>query len=325
MTTQSKCFFNFTREFSNRVGNMTSFVWASYCGLWHIHKTGNALSNLSSNPEWKKIEDYLVDGVPDRGGIDLRHITSKQWPEHQNAFSEFILMQGSILYEEWCLSLASVTNTPGKKVKAETFQFPSGATSQKWTNWRALDMLPHGTVAESRFLKQEVQPGLLALYASNITHVDALLTWYRFFKELRNSMIHYGGAVRPENITAYTKARLTTLKTIGMKRDFSGTAPVLGTKIQLTLSDAVLMLGIIQRLAYAFDAKYCHTQLAEAALQNWLKDALVIIRPPVETTGIRKTTWIKNFLSHNGGITPKSLVAAEQWLKNSGLVHIKTV
>lgn len=325
MTKQSKCFFDFTREFSNRVGDITSFVWASYCGLWHIHKSGNALASLSSNPEWKKIEDYLVDGVPDRGGIDLHHITSKPWSEHQVAYSEFILTQGAILYEEWCGSLARVTTTPGKKVKAETFQFPSGATSQKYTNWHALDMSPPGIMVESSFLKNEVQPGLVALYASNIANIDALLRWYRFFKELRNSMIHHGGAVRPENIAAYTSAATMSLKTTGMKRDFTGSAPVLGTKIQLSLSDAVLLLGIIQRLAYAFDAKYCHTQLAETTLRNRLKEALVTIYPPIEAKAARKTTWIKNFLSHSGGITPKSLVASEQWLKNSGLVIIKTV
>ena len=99
---------------------------------------------------------------------------------------------------------------------------------------------------------------------------------------------------------------------------------MLGAKIQLSLSDAVLLLGIIQRLAYAFDAKYCHTQLAEAVLKDKLKEALVTIQPPVAAKAAKKTSWIKNFLSHRGGISPKSLVAAEQWLKSLGLVNIKT-
>ena len=302
---------------------MTSFVWASYSGLWQIHQSAKAIGDLSTKPEWKKIEDYLVGSVPDRGGIDLREITSKSWSEHQAAYSDFILTQGAILYEEWCAALADMSVTAGKKVKSETFQFPSGSTSSKWMNWAVLDV--PGTVAESVFLKNEVQPALLALYHSNITHLDALLKWYRFFKEARNSVTHHGGVMRQENVDAYNSAMLTPLKSAGMKRDFGGACPVPGSKVQFSLADAVLLLGIIQRLAYAFDAKHCHGSLAEADLCSRIKDALLKSPPPREATVTRKASWIKKFLSHRGGITPNSLATAESWLSTNNLVSIRTI
>lgn len=273
--------------------------------------------------EWKKIEDYLVGGIPDRGGIDLRQITSKNWSEHQVAYSDFILTQGAILYEEWCVALANIVVIVGKKVKSETFQFPSGSASKKSTNWAELDV--PGILGESSFLKNEVQPALLTLYRQNITHLDALLKWYRFFKEVRNAVAHHGGVMRQENVKAYNSAISTPLKSIGMKRNFGGVCPVLGSKVQLSLSDSVLLLGIIQRLAYAFDAKYCHVTLAEANLRIRIREALAKSPPRKVATVIRKENWINNFLSHRMGITPNSLTAAESWLSSNGLVSIRTI
>jgi len=323
MPVQSKCFYPFTKEFGNRIGEMTSFVWASYAGLWHIHRTATALSGLSSKPEWKKIEDYLIDGVPDRGGIDLKLITSKNWEEHQSVYSDFIMTQAAVLYEEWCGELASLTLTSPLKIKSETFQFPSGATSRNWTNWAKLD--DAGVIASSAFLTSEVQPKLLTMYESNIRNLDGLLKWYRFYKELRNAKTHHGGISRQENVDTYTEAIKTPLKSLGLKRDYSGSAPAVGKIEKISLSDAVLMLAIIQRLAYAFDAKYCHTILAEEDLSNRLKAVLTYVTPPVQALTARKETWIRNFMERHAAVTPADISETEKWLSTNGLIKIRTI
>lgn len=323
MKIQGKCFYRFTRSFSDRVGSTTSFVWASYCGLWHIHKSASALGSLSEKPRWKKIEDYLVGEVPGRGGIDLHDISSKTWEDHQASYSDFILTQGAILYEDWSKSLGEMALVPGKKIKAETFQFPSSATSGKWTNWSALDV--PGVLPASSFLKNEVQPALLTAYAKNISSLDVLLNWYRFYKELRNSIAHHGGLVRQENIDAYDIASSGSLLSAGIKRNFSGVRPILGRKIKLELHDAVLFLAIIQRLSLAFDAKFCHTTHAETNLIARLKDALAASPAPYELTAERKSSWIKKFLMHRGGVTPNSLPVAEAWLKSNDVLTIRVI
>lgn len=302
---------------------MASFIWASYGGLWHVHRQGTVLAELSSNPNWKKIEQHVFDGVPDRGGIDLKEITSTSWAGHQANYSEFILTQGAILYEEWCGQLALMTQAPPKKVKAETFQFPSNPSGGKFVNWSAIDA--PGVLQESSFLKAEVQPALLTTYASNVTHLDALLKWYRFFKEARNSVVHHGGIARTENVTAYAKAATTPLKSIGMKRDFSGAPPVVGAKIDLSLADSVLLLGIIQRLSYGFDAKYCHTSQAEVELKDRIRCALLESPAPKQATAQKRASWVKNFLVHRAGISPQSYATAEQWLRAGGLINIKAI
>lgn len=302
---------------------MTSFIWASYAGLWSIYKSGTELSGLSSTPEWKKIANHLTAGIPDQGGIDLKVITGKPWAEHQGIYTNFILTQGAILYEEWTSRMAEMTLTPGKKVTAETYQFPSGSFSRNYINWSALDL--SGAIAKSPFLTSEVQPRLLVAHAKNISSLDALLKWYRYFKELRNSVAHHGGVASQRTIDAYIAASATTLSNAGMNRDLTSSAPVLGKKISIPLADAVLFLGLVQRLAFAFDAKYCTTTHAEMDIQARIQSAAKKHPPPVEATAQKKLAWIKNFLNHGANIAVASIQNAESWLKSNGLVNIKQI
>lgn len=302
---------------------MTSFIWASYAGLWSIFNSGKQLAGLSSKPEWKKIADHLTKGIPDLGGIDLKVISDQPWSEHQKTYTNFILTQGAILYEEWAGQLAESTLTPGKKVKAETYQFPSGSTSSKYINWSALDA--SGAILTSAFLTSEVQPRLLITHAANIANLDAMLKWFRYFKELRNSIAHHGSIASQRAVDAYAAASPTALSNSGMSRDLISAAPVLGKKVSIPLSDAVLFLGLIQRLAFAFDAKYCYTNHAELDLKNRITSALQKHPAPKETTGQKKQVWIKNFLNHKANIAVASSQNAESWLKSHALVNIKQI
>jgi hypothetical protein len=302
---------------------MTSFIWASYAGLWSIYKSGTELAGLSSTPEWKKIANHLTSGIPDQGGIDLKVITSKPWPNHQETYTNFILTQGAILYEEWTGRLAEATATAGKKVKAETYQFPSGTTSSKYINWSALDS--SAAISTSSFLTSEVQPKLLTAHATNITNLDALLKWYRYFKELRNSIAHHGGKASQRAVDAYIAASAVKLSSAGMSRDLTSSAPVLGKQVSIPLADAVLFLGLIQRLAFAFDAKYCTTSHAEIGLKARIQFSAAKHPPPIEATAQKKQAWIKNFLNHRINITITSIHNAESWLKTNGLVNIKEI
>lgn len=177
----------------------------------------------------------------------------------------------------------------------------------------------------SPFLTSEVQPKLLTAHATNITNLDALLKWYRYFKELRNSIAHHGGKASQQAIDAYNAASSATLSNAGMSRDLTSGAPSLGKQVAIPLADAVLFLGLIQRLAFAFDAKYCGTNHAEIDLIARIKSATAKHPPPIEATAQRREAWIKNFLNHKANIVVTSIQSAESWLKTNGLVNIRQI
>jgi len=218
-----------------------------------------------------------------------------------------------------------VTCDPGtpKKVKAETYQFPSGTTSPKYINWSQFDA--SSSLTTSNFLATEIQPKLLSTHAKNIAHLDALLNWYRYFKELRNAIAHHGGHVSQRVVDAFDAAQATSLVAAGMGRNLASGKPVLATKVQLPLGDAVLFLGLIQRLAFAFDAKYCSTAVAEVDLKDRVTREVGKHAPPREAVQQKIDSWLTNFFRHKLNIVPGSLPNAASWLKTNGLVNIKKI
>ena len=315
-------FYTFTSEFSKRVGSAGSFIWASYAGLWHLRERALEFGKVSGTPEWQRISDHLIGSAPGAGGVDLQPIANSPWSATETAFCDLILTQGAITYEEWCADLAKMTIAAGKKVKAETYQFPATARSGKWTNWSELDA--PGVLSISSFLDAQIRPGLTTTFAGNISNLDATLKWYRHFKEMRNAVAHHGGVARLENEQAYDTAVAVPLTSIGIRRNYGSPRPTAGTRIALSVADATLFLAVIQRLALAFDAKFCHTVAAESHLADRIRAALVSARPPGAAAKAKKLQWISGFLRRGVHVYPASLDEAEKWLSGAHLLSIKT-
>lgn len=318
---QRTSFYTFTSEFSDKVGNAGSFIWASYAGLWHLRQKAIELGAVSSVPEWQKISDHLIGSVPGGGGVDLQPLVSSSWSAIETTFSDLILTQGAIHYEDWCVELARKTVAPATKVKAETYQFPAAARSPNWTNWSELDA--PGVLPTSRFLDSQIKPGLMAAFATNVSHLDATLKWYRHFKEMRNAVAHHGGFARLSNEQAYDAAAVVPLSKIGIRRDYASPRPVSGTRVSISVADATLFLAVIQRLALAFDAKFCHTVAAEAHLADRVRAALIKARPPGAAPRDKRLRWIGGFLRRGVHVYAASLDKAEEWLRDTALVSIR--
>jgi hypothetical protein len=165
-----------------------------------------------------------------------------------------------------------------------------------------------------------VQPDLLALRANNIKHLDDLLRWYRFFKEMRNCVAHDGGTVSAKVANAFSLAAAMPLTKIGIRRDFSGPTPIAGGALDIATKDAILMLPVIVRIANAFDAKYCSTSDAEQDLRRRIADKLATKPVPNGRTLTGKQKWFQGFFPRHVGITPGSWPATFNWLTLHGLL-----
>lgn len=316
-----RSFYSFTNEFSQRVGDIGSFIWASYAGLWHLREQALDYGATSSTPEWQRISERVVGEAPGAGGVDLQPLVTSPWQRSEEFFCDLILSQGAIAFEEWSAELAKMCQVGGLKVKAESFQFPSGSTG-KATNWAVLET--HGVLPSSPFLEFQIRPFLLSEFASNINQIDQLLLWYRHFKELRNTVAHHGSVARVANEEAYDAAIVTPLKDLGIRRDYVSPRPVAGCRISITVADATLFLAIIQRAAYAFDAKFCHTLGAEMHLSDRVRQALLKARPPGAATKEKKRKWITAFLRRGVHVRATSVEEVEKWLSSKNLLKIKT-
>lgn len=270
-------FFPQTQAFEVQIGNANSFLWACYSGLWHLFSEARRLHDTLGVEDWKKAEKYLMPGAPGAGGVDLRQIAIRRdWPQHEDEFEQNILIQMSVLYEDWATSVCAHID-PGFERAAELLQFPSSMPRTKfraawpktWVAWKAvIDANP------SSLIQSEFQPPLLTRYTREIAQIDALLRWYRFFKECRNSRVHAGGFHSQASVDAYAAANVATLKSCGIRRDLTlAKAPIVGEPASIGTRGALLGLAVVSHLANAFDAILCHSQACQAHMLAKLIDA----------------------------------------------------
>lgn len=315
------CFLPLTRALSNQIGKSISVTLGAYGGLWSLYNTANELKNLNEKPDWRRLEKHLLGNAPDIPGIDLKHIASCSWNDHQNHFVEMTLMQGMMVFEEWCSDFSNLIDVPGLKIKAETFQFPSGSFNGRYDNWALIDS--SGAFIESAFLKSQVQPSFTKKNTLNIASLDALLNWFRYFKSVRNSLAHNGGILEQNSVGLYNIAVTAPLKTLGMARDYNSPIPIVGSKASITLPDSLLLLGIVQRIAFAFDAKYCSSIKVEDEVRDRVVAALQGRKVPSYVSVVQKDRWLKKLWVSATGSPFEDLSIIEAWFSQEKLVNIK--
>lgn len=319
-------FFVLTQNFEKQIGDTGSFIWASYSGLWKIYTEVNKINDKITIANWREVEDYLLGDVPTTWGIDLKELAiNKHWDDHRRSFEQLVLSQAFILYEEWAM-LFSALIAPSWSRISEVLQFPSTAPRKKLpkshpNTWIALkssfDSNP------SLLIQGDYQPALVNQYAKTLNQLDILLYWYRFFKECRNAYTHSGGFHTPESVQAYTLAAPISLTHIGMGRDvLLSSSPVVGDPISLGLENSVLSLGVISRLANAFDAVLCHSADAELYMTDRLKQAVkanLSNRLPGGSWNAR-VRYLRSALRYAGLPFPKNFANTETHFKANKLI-----
>lgn len=317
-------FFPQTQAFEVQIGNANSFLWACYSGLWHLVSEAKRLNDTLGVTDWKKAEIYLLPGAPGVGGVDLNEMAIRRpWSAHEEEFEQSILIQMSMLYEEWATSVCKLID-PNFDRAADLLQFPASKprkylTIKTWTAWKsAIDAHPSALIAN------EFQPGLLARFGKEIQNIEPLLRWYRFFKECRNTRVHAGGFHTDASVKAYDAAKNTKLKTCGLSRDIVlSHAPVEGQSATMGIKNAMLGLAVVSRLANAFDALLCHSPACETYILGKLTaasaDSAAIGRFPGGSRA-KRHDHIRSILCNAHVPLPANYVATDSYLKTHGLI-----
>lgn len=314
-------FFPQTQALEVQIGNSNSFLWACYSGLWHLVSEAKRLNDTIGVTDWRKAEVYLLPGAPGVGGVDLNEIAIRRpWSAHEEEFEQNILIQMSVLYEEWATSVCNLID-PHFDRAADLLQFPASKprnylTIKTWKGWKsAIDAHP------SALIVSEFQPGLLARYNPVILKIEPLLRWYRFFKECRNTRVHAGGLHTKASVNAYNAAKAIKLKTCGLSRDIALThAPVEGQAATMGMRNALLGLAVVSRLANAFDALLCHSPTCETYVLDKLTAASTAIGRVPGASLAKRNDHIRSILSKAQVPLPVSYVATDNYLKTHGLI-----
>lgn len=266
-------FFSATQSVDDRLGDVFSFIWASYAGLrefwWQVRGFRNQFPEMHINEVKKK----FLSGLTLPGGIDIQHMClNTEWATHEQEFAKWLLFEACTLYEGWAEKVCKDVFTPKTyEQHAKSLQFPTGTNKRGHKTGYTL-VVDQANTTQSTLMSVEFLPTLKASKLNCWTSVEAHLTAYRYFKECRNSFIHSDGLATQDVID--WRAKLTAVQgghPSPFRHSFTLPSQALEAKIELNLRDCVLFATIVRKLICTFDAALCVAIASEQLLEQRLR------------------------------------------------------
>ena len=272
-TSKPRYLFLATQSVDDRLGDVFSFIWASYAGLRELWWQVRGFQNQFPNLHIKEIESKFLSGLPLPGGIDFQHLFLRTaWQAHEQEFAKWLLFEACTLYEGWVEKVSfDVFPSQTSEKNSKALQFPAG-TNRGGNATGYPTAIAEANSTNSPLMVAEFFPGLKASALNCWPTIDAHLTAYRYFKECRNALIHSEGTVTTD-VLAW-QARVTAaqgMQPSPFRHQFSLPTQTQGSKIVLHLKDCVLLTTIVRRLICTFDAALSVAMASERLLEKRLR------------------------------------------------------
>lgn len=282
-------FFSCTDDAVDRMTELFDFVWPAVSAFVFARSkacrystvTGNerqlALAAYFNSPQNIREEYRSINGLK-RANLDKAFIQT-DWPVQEQVFARLVLVNVFAIYEGWLEDLVDEFYTrpedqrPWKKkfITASQFHFATSKHND-WT-WAMNELHAKRSAALEACFGISLRGKRLysSLKALN------LLRCYRYFKELRNSIMHHNGKAGQTLIAAtndYNSFIAQTNNALGTNTAAPmGTknAITLGSEIDLSLFGVVGFNDIVLRLMCTLDTEAGLTTFGENAIVRFLR------------------------------------------------------
>ncbi|WP_301154495.1 hypothetical protein [Metapseudomonas otitidis] len=244
----SNHFFNSTKTFTDQLSEIFDFTWSTSAALWNLRWQVKGLLDASPTLKHDELLGRFLSGSDIRGANLKRSCLETTWEEQKELFAKITLSEIFALYEAWAKTIYSEANLPLNKASA--LEFESGGQSI-----RALPISP--------YFEKSIFPQLEKHKKYDPNRMNNHFTCYRFFKEMRNCLIHHGGIPHETLLTAYQKFSALHASDIGAKQIPEHDPVVRGQKIKLSLRGVVGFGDIALKLMVTIDAEIAKSTYAE--------------------------------------------------------------
>lgn len=252
-------FFRSTARFRAEHAGLYAFVHGVTAALWNTRwHVGGYLAAVPDATR-EDLESRFVRGSGIHGVDVRRTFVEQSWDDHTEELARITLVNTAALYEAW---LADIVQPFGSKKFAKELQFPSKGICGR-TSRGVRDALADMTVSTSPAMESDVAVVLRKQRSYHVDKLDDLLLVYRYFKELRNSLVHQSGAATPTLVDAYTNIKGLTGADIGSKEFPVHHAPVIDAQTRLSLRGVIGFGGLVYSLVTTIDAVLAATTVAE--------------------------------------------------------------
>jgi hypothetical protein len=261
-----KYFFEQTNTLHDEIVALHDFVLPTSTALYHFR--GIVEKELADDPSIavaRLSEKYnIAPGT--RGSTNLKTaFSSHTWEEQRERLAEVALVGVIALYEIWCDQICDLFSQPELAVK---MQWPSNMTASKGVRLAIarLAAVPSPTIENS------IYPGLVAAKKYSLAHIDNLLKCFRYFKELRNCLMHRGRLCEGKLFGAQSEFIPVATKS-GLGMDFVPVHGVytMGDPVSLDLHGVLGFTDVILRIITTIDAELSKTKVGERVLLQRIK------------------------------------------------------
>lgn len=322
-TNKPAFFFSATQSVDDRLGDMFSFIWSSYAGLRELWWQVRGFKQEFPHLHIKDIEKKFLSGLPLPGGIDLKHMClDSEWTKHEAEFSKWIVFEGCTLYEGWVEKVCSDVFSVDVDKQVKRLQFPEHLNNNGNRDGYII-AINKANENTSTLMLNEFFPTLKASKCNCWGDIDKYLTFYRFFKEVRNAFIHSEGLVSKKILDLHVEVvKIQNNNPSLFKHKFKLPTPILNSKIALDIQDCILFTRIIKKIICTFDAALSVSSSGELLLQKRLEN-LISNNSKWTNLPSDKTKLIQRvhrMLSASRIPEPVNLSNVMTWMKYKGLI-----
>jgi len=257
-------FFHESRTAHKSLSKIFDFVWPTLAAMWNLRWQVSGFLANHTNASEADLEARFIRGSHIHGANLRRTCQEVSWKEHELFLGRLLLIDVFALYEGWAISVLGALHS-NTKAHLTGLQYPASSAAR--TN--VATVLAALTSTESRVLRDSFYPVLIKSRFVSGAHLDAMLSCYRFFKEIRNCLVHSDGIADQRLLDAYNLfARVATPEGLGVKMVPQHDVPILGMRHTVHLRGIVGFTQVVLRLIATIDAELSRSIRAESYLRH---------------------------------------------------------
>jgi hypothetical protein len=259
---QLKLYFTSSKEIAKRLTEVFDFAWPTAAAMWNLRWQVDGFLRANPDATDSILQQRFINGSGISGANLKRSCIQWSWEMQQQQFAKFLLIEFCALYEAW---IDSVLDEIGNGIRKQ-FQFPTNGTDGIGNALLALQ------ANISTELETTIYPALQTNKKYDPSHLNELLICYRYFKECRNVLVHYGGIATQRAAQSYTAYSALSAVSLGVT-EMPDHCPIggQGDSVQLRLRGVVGFGEIVLKLISTLDVELSKTTHAEAVLRDrWI-------------------------------------------------------
>jgi hypothetical protein len=315
-------FFTETFRLQSQQTELFDFVWSTAAALWNLRWQVQGFLQVVPSATSRDLNSRFLHGSGILSANFHRTCVQRDWSANQEQFARYVLFVSLAIYEAWTGDLAQRFNPmPKGRPLDERMQFPTDGikyTRVAYDKGGIGDAISHMRASASEFVKEQFSSrlDLLPTYAPD--DLDAMLLCYRYFKDLRNTILHRGGVANSYHCDVWTDFAALSPDQLGMDDLPRHQAPSVSQLVRVDLHGVVGFSGVIRRLVATVEGLVAPTEPGEQAfLERWRAETRLSQLPK---PGQKRDGWIVHEAARIGLPEPARPDLLAEYLIDSGVV-----